>query len=63
MRAATQNKGYLLTMLPRVLGYLYNDLNHPLLFNLKKWFDEAIPRQQVVTGRTYGGLTKIWLEN
>ena len=63
MRAATQNKSYLLTLLPRVLGYLYQDLSHPLLNELKQWFDEAIPRQHVISSMTYGGgMTKIWSE-
>jgi len=58
---AEKNKlTYLLQLLPRVIGYMKNDLNHPILLPLKKWLEKALPQKGVVSALTYGsGNTKI----
>ena len=35
-----------LAYLPRVWGYLNNDLEHPAMAGLKAWYDRAIPREK-----------------
>jgi aminoglycoside/choline kinase family phosphotransferase len=42
-----------LSYLPRVWRYLENDLRHPALTGLKRWYDRTIPaeaRHQVIIG-------------
>ena len=58
---AEKNKlTYLLQLLPRVIGYVKNDLKHPILLPLKNWLEKALPQKGVVSALTYGaGNTKI----
>lgn len=43
--ASVSKKSKYLQFVPRVLGYLENDLNHPLLSPLKLWYDRVMPRR------------------
>ena len=33
-----------LALLPRVWGYLEQDLSHPLLADLRHWYDRVLPK-------------------
>ena len=58
--AETKKQSRLLQLLPRVIGYLKNDLKHPILLPLKEWIEKAVPQKGVVSALTYGsGKTKI----
>ena len=59
-KASKDKHSYLLQLLPRVIGYLKNDLKHPILLFLKEWLEKAVPQRGVVSALTYGsGNTRI----
>jgi aminoglycoside/choline kinase family phosphotransferase len=41
---ARDGKRRYLSYLPRVWAYLERDLNHPLLADLKSWYDRTLPK-------------------
>jgi aminoglycoside/choline kinase family phosphotransferase len=58
--AGKNKQTHLLHLLPRVIGYLKNDIKHPVLLPLNEWLEKALPQKGVVSALTYGaGNTKI----